>query len=159
MESMPTDFLSGLRVLLVEDDVDVRLIMRWILQARGATVSEARTGCEALYLVRRDRFDVVLTDLGLPDMSGEAVIVAIRASDEAGTPIAVVSGDDPSSLRRAREVGAERTFHKPVNWKDLMFYLASKRPTGAADHGLPAKAIRRGRPGQGAARTRCSLHR
>ena len=114
---------------------------------------------EALYLVRRDRFDVVLTDLGLPDMSGEAVIVAIRASDEAGTPIAVVSGDDPSSLRRAREVGAERTFHKPVNWKDLMFYLASKRPTGAADHGLPAKAIRRGRPGQGAARTRCSLHR
>ena len=140
MNSMPSEFLSGLRVLVIDDDVEVRLVMRWMLEARGATVSEARTGDAALALMRRSRFDVVLTDLGLPDMSGETVILATRAAKEARTPIAVISGADPMSLWRAREAGAERTFHKPVNWDDLMLYLASKRSSAGGDQDVSAKA-------------------
>ena len=140
MKSMQPEFLFGLQVLIVDDDAELRLVMRWMLEARGAMVSEARTGYEALDLMRRTRFDVVLTDLGLPDMSGEAVILAIRASNEARTPIAVVSGHDSTSLWRAREAGAERTFHKPVNWDDLMVYLASKRSTGGDDQDVSTKA-------------------
>ena len=139
MKQMPGE-LSGLRVLVVDDDAEVLLVLRWMLEARGATVSEARTGYEAVYLVRRGRFDVVLTDLGLPDISGEAVIVALRDSTEARTPIAVVSGDDSTSLWRARQLGAERTFHKPVDWNDLIGYLASKRSTGGGDRGGSARA-------------------
>jgi DNA-binding NtrC family response regulator len=133
MQSSARAHLSGLRVLVVEDDVDVRQVMCWILEANGATVCEARTGREALDLVRHRTFDVVLTDLGLPDMSGEAVIVAIRASAEAHTPVAVVSGQDPTTLWRALELGAERSFHKPVDWEDLMRYLSSKQPTVVAE--------------------------
>jgi CheY-like chemotaxis protein len=134
MKAMPRELLSSLRVLVVDDDAEVRLIMRWMLEARGAVVSEARGGCDALDLVRNQRFDVVLTDLGLPDMPGEEVIDAIRASPETRTPVAVVSGEHPATLWRAVELGAERTFPKPVNWDDLMLYLASKRPTGSGDH-------------------------
>jgi DNA-binding response OmpR family regulator len=140
MNSTPRELLSGLRVLVIDDDVEVRLVMRWMLEARGATVNEARTGDEALYLMRRSRFDVVLTDLGLPDMSGAAVVLAIRAANEACTPIAVVSGADSTSLWCAREAGAERTFHKPVHWEELMLYLASKRSTGGGDQAVSAKA-------------------
>jgi DNA-binding NtrC family response regulator len=135
MQSSARAQLSGLRALVVEDDFEVRQVMCWILEANGATVCEARTGREALDLVRRGTFDVVLMDLGLPDMPGEAVIVAIRASDEGHTPVAVVSGENPTTLSRALRLGAERSFHKPVNWEELMRYLASKRSTVAADDG------------------------
>jgi DNA-binding response OmpR family regulator len=140
MKSRPSASLFGLRVLIVDDDVELRLVMRWMLEARGAMVSEARTGCEALDHVRRRRFDVVLTDLCLPDMAGETIVDALRVSTEMRTPIAVVSGDDSTSLGRAREVGAERTFHKPVDWEDLMLYLGSKRSTGGGNQGVSTKA-------------------
>lgn len=134
--------LSGLRVLVVEDDVGVRQVMCWMLEAKGATVRQARTGREALELVRNGAFDVVLTDLGLPDIPGEAVIVAIRSSAEEYTSVAVVSGEGPVTLGRARALGAERSFTKPVNWEDLLRYLSSKRPTVGAQSRSASDAAR-----------------
>ncbi len=119
--------LSGLRVLLVEDVFEVREITRCMLEAKGATVVEASTGREGLYLVRTQAFDVVLTDLRLPDMSGEAVVRGLRSQSEGRTPVAVVSGDDAKALSQALELGAERAFGKPVDWKGLLQYLHDKR--------------------------------
>lgn len=101
--------------------------MRDMLAAKGATVIEASNGRDALHLVRTQAFDVVLTDLGLPDMSSEAVITGIRSEAEGRMPLAVVSGEGAKALSNALKLGAERTFSKPVDWESLLAYLSSKR--------------------------------
>jgi DNA-binding response OmpR family regulator len=127
--------LNGLRVLLVEDVFEVRQITRWMLEAKGAMVVEASTGCEGLRLVRTQTFDVVLTDLGLPDMSGEAVVRGLRSESGGRTPVVVVSGEDAQALSHALELGAERAFGKPVDWRGLLRYLFDKREAAFARNG------------------------
>lgn len=127
MNARARDRLSGVRVLVVEDVAAVRQVIRWMLEAEGATVVEACTGREALDLAGTQTFDVVLTDLGLPDMSGEAVITGIRSASQGRTPVGVVSGAHATALAHALEVGAERAFTKPVNRHALIRYLEDKR--------------------------------
>lgn len=118
------DPLAGIHVLVVEDTASIRQILRTMLETEGATVVEASTGREALDLARAEAFDVALTDLGLPDMSGEAVIADVRAVSRGRTRVAVVSGAHPDDLAHALEAGAERAFAKPVEWDDLVRYVA-----------------------------------
>lgn len=127
------DRLSGVRILVVEDVATVRQVIRRILDTEGATVVEAGTGREAVELAATQMFDAVLTDLGLPDMSGEAVITGIRAASPVRTPVAVVSGANEKDLAHALEVGAERAFTEPVDSDDLVQYLA--RTTKATETG------------------------
>lgn len=127
------DRLSGVRVLLVEDVATVRQAIRWMLEAEGATVVEACAGREAVELAATQTFDAVLTDLGLPDMSGEAIITGLRAVSQGRTPVAVVSGAPEEDLAHALEVGAERAFTKPIDADDLVHYLA--HTTKAAETG------------------------
>lgn len=131
--------LADLQVLVVEDIFEVREIMRWMLEAKGATVFEASTGREALDLARTHAFDVVLTDLGLPDIPGYAVIVGIRSASQGRTPVAVISGDQPKALALAIELGAERVFVKPVDWQSLLRYLSSKREAAVVRSGAAAR--------------------
>lgn len=118
--------LSGLRVLVVEDADVVRQVTRWTLEAEGATVVEAQDGREAFELAATQSFDVVLTDLGLPDMSGAVVVTGIRSATHGRTPVAVVSGACQEDLAHALAAGAERAFAKPVDLDDLVGYLALK---------------------------------
>jgi CheY-like chemotaxis protein len=121
------DRLSGMNVLIVDDVDSVREVIREMLEMEGATVVEACTAHEALELTDTLMFDVVLTDLGLPDVSGEAVIAGVRSLAGGRIPVAVVSGADPEALARAAELGADRIFRKPVDREDLIRYVASKR--------------------------------
>lgn len=121
--------------MLVVEDVDaVRVVLCGLLEARGATVVEASTARQALELVAAHEFDVVLTDLGLPDMSGEAVIAGVRSASKGKTPVAVVSGADARALRCAIEAGAERVFKKPVDRDGLIQYLAGKHKAAAEEN-------------------------
>jgi DNA-binding response OmpR family regulator len=115
--------------LLVDQDVDLlRQLLRWRLEAEGATVVEAATGGEALELAGTQPFDLVLTDLGLPDVSGEAVITGVRSLSQGRTPVAVFSGAPAADLAHALELGAERVFTKPSDLDNLIRYLLGRRP-------------------------------
>ena len=128
--------LGGLTVLLVEDVDALRELARLRLELEGAAVVEARTGREACELADQRTFDVVLTDLGLPDIHGEAVIRRVRASSRGRTPVAVVSGAGSEELSHAVAVGAERAFCKPVDWDELIAYLVAKAgQAGSPSHG------------------------
>jgi len=129
MSGKPRYRLQGMRLLVVEDAAAVRTLIRSLLEMEGATVVEARTGREACEIAETQTFDVALTDLGLPDVSGEAVIARIRAVSQGCTPVAVVSGAPENDLAHALEVGAERTFAKPLDWDDLIGYLVRQSGT------------------------------
>jgi signal transduction histidine kinase/DNA-binding response OmpR family regulator len=84
-------------LLLVEDDQDLRLVMRRTLEQDGWTISEAENGAEALEKVKNLHPDLVLLDLNMPVMNGFEVIRALRELGPAGqVPVLVVTGNELS---------------------------------------------------------------
>jgi two-component system, OmpR family, KDP operon response regulator KdpE len=95
----------GSRVLIIDDDRAIRRVLEVNLRARGYTVDVAGTGAEGLALARCDP-DLVILDLGLPDIAGTAVISQIRLGS--AVPIVVISsqGIGPAEAA-ARDAGAD----------------------------------------------------
>jgi len=105
-------------VLLVEDDEAARSAVGANLAARGYRVVEAATGLGALRLWEASRPDLVLLDLGLPDIDGMAVILRIRR--EASTPIIVLSARGQEKDRvAALDAGADDYLTKPFGLAEL----------------------------------------
>jgi DNA-binding response OmpR family regulator len=109
--------LRGMRVLLVEDADDIREVFTVLLKAEGAEVIAAATGREAIRLAARHHFEVVLTDLGLPDVLGDTVIRRIIATARPRPWIVVITGYGEPFVGRAREAGADLVLTKPIVWE------------------------------------------
>src|SRR2546422_1990517 len=74
-------------------------------------------------LVAAQRFDVVLSDLGLPDIPGDVLIRELRARSGRATRVVVVTGYGEPFQARARQAGADVVFTKPVEWSRILEYL------------------------------------
>jgi CheY-like chemotaxis protein len=122
--------IQGLRILVVEDAPDIREVFSLLLRAEGAQVDVACNGREAFDLITRHRFDVVLSDLGLPDIPGDVLIRELLAKSGRTTRVMVVTGYGEPFLSRARQAGADIVFTKPVEWSRILEYL--ERPDLAA---------------------------
>jgi two-component system, chemotaxis family, CheB/CheR fusion protein len=112
------------RVLLVEDATDIRDVFQMLLEAEGADVVATGSGREATELAARQDFDVILTDLGLPDISGEMVIRHALRSARHRPRVVVITGYDEPFTTRARAAGADVVLTKPVLWSSLVAELA-----------------------------------
>ncbi len=110
----------SIRVLLVEDDRELRATLRDALQVEGHTVQTAASLCEGLALLQHDQApDLVLLDLGLPDGEGEQLLAELRRSK--GTPVLVISarhGD--GSKVRLLDAGADDYLVKPFSIGELL---------------------------------------
>ena len=118
-------------LLVVEDDDQLRKALTLTLRSRGYVVHPAATGGEALARVAAVRLDVVVLDLGLPDMDGVTVIERIRESS--GVPIVVLSARrDQSDKVTALDAGADDYLTKPFGVEELLARLrAAARRSGA----------------------------
>jgi CheY-like chemotaxis protein len=112
--------LRGSKVLLVEDARDIRDVFRLLLEAEGATVVATGSGREALELAETQEFDVLLTDLGLPDVPGDVVIRHVVATAARRPWVVVVTGFDEPFIARARQAGADVVLTKPLTWSALL---------------------------------------
>jgi two-component system, chemotaxis family, CheB/CheR fusion protein len=115
--------LRGTKVLLAEDAGDIRDVFRLLLEAEGAEVTAIGSGLEAAELGARGNFDVLLTDLGLPDIPGDAVIRHVVAAARRRPKVVVVTGYDEPFISRAREAGADVVLSKPLAWSVLLAQL------------------------------------
>jgi len=122
--------LVGIRVLLIEDVSDIRDVFVILLRSEGADVVATSSGREGAELAKNHRFDVVLSDLGLPDIAGDALIRQLRAAGGGATRVVVITGYGEPYLTRARQAGADAVFTKPVEWTRILDYL--RRPDLAA---------------------------
>ena len=104
------------RILMVEDDSDARAIFRTILEHAGYQVLEITGGSTATAVVRRERPDLVLLDIGLPDVDGWEVAARLRDDPEIGAvPILVVTAEErPEGRQRARQLSVG-LLSKPVH--------------------------------------------
>jgi two-component system, chemotaxis family, CheB/CheR fusion protein len=120
------------RILLVEDAPDIRDVLKLLLEAEGARVVATGTGREAVHLASGEDFDIVLTDLGLPDISGEMVIRHVLAAARHRPRIVVLTGYDEPFTTRARQAGADVVLTKPVFWSSLLNELELRNARVAA---------------------------
>jgi signal transduction histidine kinase/DNA-binding response OmpR family regulator len=111
--------LHGTRVLVVDDDDDARTIVRAVLVKQGAIVSDAQSARDALGQLRTFRPDVIVADIGMPEVDGYEFVRALRARPpEAGgdTPaIALTAYAGPEDERRALDAGFQVHAAKPMD--------------------------------------------
>ncbi len=109
------------RVLIVDDDPALRLLMREVLLDLDLTIDEAVDGAEALEQYRRQPADLVLLDVDMPRMDGFSACAELHKLPCSNrTTVVMVTGmDDHESISRAYELGATDFITKPINWTIL----------------------------------------
>jgi DNA-binding response OmpR family regulator len=110
-------------ILVVDDEPNIRVLIRMALENAGHAVEEAASGFEALATVSRARPDVVLVDIVMPDMDGIETIRRLRAEAPALRIVALSGGGNhgfTDYLKYARLLGADDAIQKPVSLKEVV---------------------------------------
>jgi two-component system, OmpR family, KDP operon response regulator KdpE len=131
---------DALKVLLIEDEDSMRRFLRPALAAQGYQVIEATTGDEGLRLAASHNPDLVMLDLGLPDIDGIEVTRRLREWTEA--PIIVLSarGQEPDKVQ-ALDAGADDYLTKPFGLQELLARIRVARRHALACEGDPGEAV------------------
>ena len=113
---------SGKRILVVDDNADLRTTIQALLQADGFDVAVASNGQAAIALHQARPADVVITDLFMPDKDGIETIVELRKLSPQVKIVAIsgwTSAQGSDYLQVAREIGAAATLQKPFDPQEL----------------------------------------
>jgi DNA-binding response OmpR family regulator len=105
-------------ILVVDDDPEIRDVVRWLLEDEGWTVETASDGRDALERATQIRPALIVLDMGLPILSGEEVAMRLRVYYHEPPPIVVVSADGRAGEKAAR-IGAAAYLHKPFDVDEL----------------------------------------
>jgi two-component system, OmpR family, KDP operon response regulator KdpE len=110
---------SPLKVLIIDDEPPIRKLLRMGLSTQGYEILDATNGKTALALLD-EKPDLIILDLGLPDMQGLDLLAAIRARDES-VPIVVLSSRSDEGVKvRALDLGADDYLTKPFGMEELL---------------------------------------
>jgi signal transduction histidine kinase/BarA-like signal transduction histidine kinase len=135
---VPTGILEGLRLLVVEDDTDARDVLHAILVRYGANVATAGTAEAAERLATEAVFDVLVTDIGLPDAKGTELVKRLRALGRTMPAIAVTAFATEVDRRRLLADGFVAHVAKPVDPQRLVRAVA-EAARAHAETGHPAR--------------------
>ena len=110
------------KILIVEDDADIRGLLTMRLRQRSYDTSFATDGMSALTVARRESPDLVVLDLGLPAGDGFTVIERMRAiTSLADVPVVVITARDAATNReKAEAFGAAAFVEKPIDFDELL---------------------------------------
>lgn len=114
----------ALRILLTEDHADSANILRLLLTRRGYQVQIAGDVATALHLASGQRFDLLISDLGLPDRSGLDLMRELRARGQALPGIALSGYGQEEDVNRSREAGFSAHMTKPVDFEQFYRIIA-----------------------------------
>lgn len=114
-------------ILIVDDEEQMRLALRRMLEREGYSVREAENGNTAIRLHKEKQADLIITDILMPDKEGLGTIVEIK-NEFPDTKIFAMSGGGKNSpdqyLRMANGLGVDRVFIKPFNREDILSAVA-----------------------------------
>ena len=138
--------MSGQRILVVDDDTDIRALLRELLERRGFSVAEAADGRQALQELYGGRPDLVLLDVGMPGMDGWTTLERIRELSDVPVVMLTARSAELEKTRGLR-AGADDYVTKPFGRQELLARIegllrrSSARGTARSGHG------RRSEPG------------
>jgi chemotaxis protein histidine kinase CheA len=124
----PPLVLAG-RALVVDDSRAIREAMTSMLGSEGWIVDVAEDGARALQMTSQLRYDLVVTDLEMPELGGFDLIAQLRKDERfKATPIVIItSRANPESRRRARDLGVRALVAKPITRRKLLEALAAQK--------------------------------
>jgi two-component system KDP operon response regulator KdpE len=111
---------APLRVLVVDDEPAIRRFLRTSLTAQGYLVTEAEDGIAALEDLRRGPIDILVLDLGLPDINGLDIIERVRGQGSTVPIIVLSSRTDETGKVKALDLGADDYVTKPFGIDELL---------------------------------------
>ena len=119
------------RVLIVDDDPEMRALLLDVLKGEGFETAEAKDGAEAVLALRAKRFDIILMDKNMPGPSGLDLLPGLRRVCP-GSPIIMMTafGDVPSYME-AMEKGAVEFLFKPFRMEELKVAISKALATNA----------------------------
>ena len=128
-----------MRVLVVEDEPDIRRLLRAYLENEGFTVDETNNGQRAITMVKQNNYDLIILDIMIPEINGWSVCQKIRK--ESYVPIIMVTakGTEPDRIM-GLELGADDYMVKPFSPKELiarikaLFLSPAPNPDPRGDH-------------------------
>jgi CheY-like chemotaxis protein/anti-sigma regulatory factor (Ser/Thr protein kinase) len=121
--------LSGVTALIVDDEADARILLDRLIQERGGRTVMASSAAEALAVLQADPVDIVVSDIGMPEVDGYAFIRRVRQHQHASArtvmAIALTAYARPEDRQRALLAGYQMHLAKPVDPRELIAGIAS----------------------------------
>ncbi len=115
--------LTKRRILVVEDSASTRSLVRAILEEDATIeVTEAQSGFDAMRLLPRTKYDLIITDINMPDVNGLELIHFIRRSEQyRATPLVIISTQATErDIERGKKLGADAYVPKPFGPEALI---------------------------------------
>jgi two-component system, OmpR family, KDP operon response regulator KdpE len=134
--------VSAGRILVVDDDPQIRRVMRVTLTGRGYEVDDAKSGEAALERLREQRFDLVLLDMNMPGMGGLETCREIRGSSEIAIIMLTVRDSERDKVD-ALDAGADDYVTKPYNAPELLARIRAALRRTPSTHG-PSGSVKLG---------------
>lgn len=125
---------KGMRVLIIDDEPQIRKLLKVALGAHGYDIDEAATGVDGISRAATFKPDILIIDLGLPDIDGKDVVKSVREWSQ--TPIIVLTARDQEQEKiEALDVGADDYVTKPFSVGELMARMrVSLRRAASSEH-------------------------
>ncbi|HET9236840.1 MAG TPA: response regulator [Oligoflexus sp.] len=120
---------NPISVLVVDDEPVLRELVAFILIDKGFQVLEAESGDAAFQLICKNDFDVVVSDVRMPNGSGVELLTRISSMTKRKPMVFLVSGYSEISLEEARRLGARDLLNKPVDYDKLCQAIISSART------------------------------
>jgi two-component system KDP operon response regulator KdpE len=111
--------MSTEKVLVVDDEPQIRRVMKSALTKQGYIVADARSGEEALDKLREERYDLIILDRNMPGMGGLAACRSIRANSDIGIIMLTVRKAEPDKIE-ALDAGADDYITKPFSMPEVL---------------------------------------
>lgn len=122
---------AGARVLIVDDDGEMRALLVDVLSQEGYRVEEAANGAEALIRLRTESFAAIVLDKNMPGLSGLDLLPGLRTICP-GTPVILITAfGDVATYMEAMEKGAFEYVFKPFRMEELLRVLRKALPPGS----------------------------
>lgn len=108
------------RILVVDDEDDLRMLLEHVVTSAGYTVTTAEDGQDAIAKIQKDTFDLALLDIQMPNASGIEVLKFIRTNAPATKAIMLTGYADLNYAMEARQFGAKDFISKPYKLEDII---------------------------------------
>lgn len=110
---------SNVRILIVDDEEHTRLGYAEVLRLEGYDVDTAENGKEAFFKIQKNNYDVIVTDLRMPELDGMTLIDRIRQLKENLKIVIITAFGTFKTYKQAKDAGVTMFLNKPVRAKDL----------------------------------------
>nr|WP_277882220.1 response regulator [Oculatella sp. FACHB-28] len=121
--------LSGIKILVVDDEIDTRELVTFVLEQQGAQVTSASSAHEALQILTQAKPDVLLSDIGMPDIDGYMLIQQVRmfAPEQGGQipAIALTAYAGDADQQQVIAAGFQKHISKPIEPEVLIQTIVS----------------------------------